>query len=52
MFMLDSIAVVVMVYMGLRDDRRAPGVKHTSLFRTIEDEQEARPRVSDAGPLF
>jgi hypothetical protein len=38
LFMLNSIAVVVMVYMGLRDDRRARGTPQTSVFRTIDDD--------------
>ena len=31
--MLDCFVVVLLVFMGLRDDRRAPGEPHTSLFR-------------------
>ena len=34
LFMLNSITVVLMVFMGLRDDRRPAGAPHTSLFRT------------------
>ncbi len=37
MFMLDSLAVVVMVFMGLRDDRKPAGVPHTSIFRMRDE---------------
>jgi len=37
LFLLNSVAVVVMVYMGLRDDRRLLGTPQTSVFRTTED---------------
>ena len=37
LFLLNSAAVVVMVYMGLRDDRRPPGAPQTSVFRTFDD---------------
>ncbi len=37
LFMLDSIAVVLMVFMGLRDDRRPPGAPHSSLFRMRDE---------------
>ncbi len=40
LFMLNSIAVVLMVFMGLRDDRLPPGMPHTSLFR-LRDEPVA-----------
>lgn len=36
LFLLNSVAVVVMVYMGLRDDRRPPGTPQASVFRTLE----------------
>jgi len=38
LFLLNSIAVVVMAFMGLRDDRRRPGTPQTSVFRTFEDD--------------
>ncbi len=37
LFMLNSAVMILMVYMGLRDDRRAPGMLHTSLFRTRDE---------------
>lgn len=37
LFMLNSIAVVLMVFMGLRDDRKPPGAPHTSLFRMRDE---------------
>ncbi len=33
MFVCDSFAIVLIVYMGLRDDRRSKGTPQTSLFR-------------------
>jgi hypothetical protein len=33
MFLLDSVVMVVMVYMGLRDDRRPKRAAQTSIFR-------------------
>jgi hypothetical protein len=33
---LDGLMMVVVIYMGLRDDRRAPGAKLRSLFRMTE----------------
>ncbi len=41
LFMLNSIAIVLMVFMGLRDDRRPPGAPHTSLFRMRDEPAEA-----------
>lgn len=40
---LNGIAFVLMVYMGLRDERRAKGAPQTSLFRMTE-EGALRPR--------
>ncbi|MGI4955237.1 MAG: hypothetical protein ACRYGM_25805 [Janthinobacterium lividum] len=34
---LDGLMMVVVIYMGLRDDRRPPGMKLRSLFRMTED---------------
>jgi hypothetical protein len=36
LFMLNSIAVLIVAYMGLRDDRRRPGTPQTSFFRTFD----------------
>jgi hypothetical protein len=33
LFMLNSIAIVLLIVMSLRDDRRAPEDPHTSFFR-------------------
>ena len=46
LFFLNSLAVVVMVIMGLRDDRRRPGTTAKSYFRYIED-GEARLDVPE-----
>ena len=40
--MLDSFAMILLVFMGLRDDRLAPGEPQKSLFRT---------RDTDAGTV-
>ncbi len=53
--MLNSIAVVLMVFMGLRDDRRPAGSPHTSLFRMrdvpVKDAAKiGRPRTSAPDP--
>jgi len=59
LFLLNSIAVVAMVVMGLRDDRRRPGTPQTSIFRTFEDdairpddaaEQARRDRIARSRP--
>ena len=57
--MLNSIAIVLMVFMGLRDDRRPPNAPHTSIFRMrdvpdtgagkLDGRGEAEPDVA-AGP--
>ncbi len=57
LFMFNSIAVVLMVFMGLRDDRRAPGTRQTSIFRTTEPDEAApappaRPEAAQQGPLW
>ncbi len=58
--MLDSLAVVLLVFMGLRDDRLAPGTPHTSLFRMrdiaaekmeVEPEPPAPPWDADWNTL-
>ena len=38
LFMLNSIAVLIVAYMGVRDDRRPPGSRQTSIFRTLDDD--------------
>jgi len=42
LLLLDGMAMVVVIYMGLRDDRRVPGTPATSLFRMTE--AGARPQ--------
>ena len=37
LFLIDGLAFVLVVYMGLRDDRRPPGAPMTSFFRMTED---------------
>ncbi len=34
LFLINSLVIVVMVFQGLRDDRRAAGAPATSIFRT------------------
>jgi hypothetical protein len=41
LFLLNSIAVAVLVVMGLRDDRLRPGVPARSYFRYIAEDQSA-----------
>ncbi len=48
LFMLDSIVIVVMVYMGLRDDRRPPSAPSTSLFRFRDQPAELMGRARPA----
>lgn len=36
LLLLDGVMMVVVIYMGLRDDRRVPGTPLTSLFRMTE----------------
>jgi len=35
-FFLDSIVLVIALYLGLRDDQRPPGTPQKSLFRTFD----------------
>ena len=42
-FILDAIAVLTVIYMGVRDDRRSPGTPQKSLFRT-KDYEPVIPR--------
>ena len=49
LFLLNSIAIVVLVVMGLRDDRRKPGAPARSYFRFIK-EDDADPDRRRAGP--
>ena len=37
LFMLNTIALTVMVVTGLRDERRQPGTPQRSVFRTFDD---------------
>ncbi len=45
LFMFDALVMVALVFMGLRDDRRAPGAPMTSLFRTRDEDT---PRTAAA----
>ena len=47
MFMLDCAVIVVMVYMGLRDDRRSARTPATSIFRTRDLPGDARDTGAD-----
>ena len=49
MFMLDCAVIVVMVYMGLRDDRRSARTPATSIFRTRDLPGDA-PAIGTRGP--
>jgi hypothetical protein len=44
-FLLNSIAVIVLVVMGLRDDRRKPGAPAKSYFRYIEEGDEGPDHI-------
>jgi hypothetical protein len=46
LFILDSFAMVIVVYMALRDDRRPPGAPQTSIFRTFDDKTIERPQTA------
>ncbi len=39
---LDGVVMVLVIYMGLRDERRLPGTPLTSLFRMTEDGTRAQ----------
>jgi hypothetical protein len=43
-FFLDSIVLLVALYLGLRDDQRPPGTPQKSLFRTF-DYDTVRPKA-------
>lgn len=43
LLMLDGIAMLVLVYMGLRDERAPPGAPHRSVFRMVEQRGKAAP---------
>jgi len=45
LFFLNSIAVVVLVVMGLRDDRRKPGKPAASYFRYSEEDHTVPDHV-------
>ena len=40
LFMFNSMLIVLVAFMGLRDDSRPPGTPHTSLFR-LRDKPDA-----------
>ncbi len=40
LFLLNSVAIVVLVVMGLRDDRRKPGAPAKSYFRYTKEDDE------------
>lgn len=42
LLLLDGVMMIVVIYMGLRDDCRVPGTPMTSLFRMTE--ASARPQ--------
>ena len=48
LFMFNSLAIVLMAYMGLRDDRRAPGAPHTSIFRMRDHAPAATTATAEA----
>ena len=37
LFMLNTVALAVMIVMGLRDERRQPGMPQRSVFSTFDD---------------
>ena len=47
LFMLDSLAMVLVVFMGLRDDRRQPDAPHTGLFRMRDEPARAKAASRD-----
>ena len=53
LFMFNSMAIVVMVFMGLRDDKAPPGTPHTSIFRMrdrpVPAKSAATPEVREPG---
>ncbi len=46
LFILNSAAVVVLVYMGFRDERRKSGALPTSYFRYGEDKKQTSNKPS------
>ena len=44
--LLDCIVVLLLVYMGMRDERRRPGTPATSLFRAIDADPVPRPKTT------
>jgi hypothetical protein len=45
-FIFDAIAILIVIYMGVRDDRRSPGTPQKSLFRTFDpDPKTSRNRT-------
>ncbi len=43
---IDCIAMVLLVYMGMRDETRRLDASATSLFRSIDDERAAPPAAA------
>lgn len=48
LFLFNSAAVVILVFMGFRDERRKSGTPATSYFRYAEDKKEASSKPSKA----
>jgi hypothetical protein len=48
-FVLDSIAMLIALYFGFRDDRRPPGAPQKSPFRTFEYDALSRKNDSTRG---
>lgn len=53
LFMVNSLIMVLMVFQGLRDDRRAAGAPAKSIFRTrdLTLARKAVEPVQDAAPM-
>lgn len=47
LFVFNGIAVVLLVFMGIKDDRRAPGARQISIFR-YKDTVAKPPPPTDA----
>ncbi len=48
-FLLDAIALVALIYMGFRDDRRPSGTPQTSLLRMAEPPAAKAPVEPGSG---
>lgn len=51
LFLLNSIVMVFVVVMSLRDERRPTGVPQTSVFRTVEDDVVRPDNAADQALL-